>query len=791
MITTFEAKPTTTNMKERPDDSDVQVTPRVNPGYAAFQIARALTTSEEHADPSTRERAQERIAKWETVLRNILSGSVEYGSRTPLSQTPAWATLEVVTGGFATGELLAAGPLQEHERTLFANLQVSGEKDGRSPLNAHFLTDTGLADLQQKLETKCYDVDIPEEGALLVVAWLSKNGYAQEARNLLHELSPYFSRLRFYPIPMDQPRRSSAGVHLQDVGATIEDLLKTKPNKLILAQKEASEVWAPYYDRLIALYLETVAGGWPCQHYPPGWPERARALLGEYTELRREHSLCGKPQRPNSYFAQLRALLDRCATNPESLTGRDVGRIRLILNRYVAKRGAPGSSTCAEERRRQAAYVSGPTFHEIATAVVIPRLRKYPADEGLPDVLPLKQPVGQAEAESFCIPENTPIPESIQRKVDRCLNETVEVLIERDLITSGDTLARILPQMTSGIRAAGIHDDQLRHLYSLIYKAFRRRGSLLLLDLEKQVQIEELPWVAAIERFRNENLSSRELARQTLEEVALITIRSFPHAILPNKLLQELSALVKGAELDIPLVNEIATDIFMGQFSGKFLESAKKAAHLLRGTLYTSYYSIDYEQVTKMPDDKETAGRRWLRFSATDKADLFAQLCASRAGVSLGTWDVATNGMIIEQQQILTTQNLAALFSGLDLGNALGSQLNEMARECFEWICRRHQMKIDSWHARLIMLKNTAYAWRQMIFFLSLPNADVFAFLGWAERYFQDQSEEFRNRFRPALEGLKFVVEGGSLESANNPGVRRFVGWSNTRHWLLSDRPAR
>ena len=130
-------------------------------------------------------------------------------------------------------------------------------------------------------------------------------------------------------------------------------------------------------------------------------------------------------------------------------------------------------------------------------------------------------------------------------------------------------------------------------------------------------------------------------------------------------------------------------------------------------------------------------------------------------------------------------KNLATLFAGLDLTDALGDQINEMARECFEWICRRHQMKIDRWHARLTMLKNTAYAWRQMIFFLSLPNANVLDFLGWAERYLQDQSEEFRNRFRPAMEGLKFVVEGGSLDSTNNADVRRFLGWTNTRHWLL------
>jgi hypothetical protein len=308
--------------------------------------------------------------------------------------------------------------------------------------------------------------------------------------------------------------------------------------------------------------------------------------------------------------------------------------------------------------------------------------------------------------------------------------------------------------------------------------------------LEKQVQIEELPWVAAVERFRSDSLSGRELARQTLEEVAVLTLTSFPHAILPNKLLQEMRALVTSAGLDIPLVDELAADIFMGRFSGKFVESAWRAADLLKGSLYAAYYGIDYEEVRRIPKPKEPTKRTW--FWQTTKADSgeFARLCASRAGVSLGTWDPATNGMIIEQQQILTTQNLAALFAGLDLADALRGQLGEMAKRCFEWVCKRQQVREDKWHARLKMLKNTAYAWRQMVFFLALlPNRDVAGFLRWAEGHLDAQKEDFRKRFAPALRGLVLVANGASVDQdpGRKPDARRFLGWSNTTHWLLAD----
>jgi hypothetical protein len=783
-------------MEERENGSKDQVgSPGVNPRYAAFQIAKALSTVEEHPDPATRERAQKRIAKWETVLRHILDGSVAFGSRTPFADVPAWATLEVMTGGFATGGLLAAGPLQQHETKLLEELPRRA-RDERGLLNAYFLTDAGLNDLQQKLRTSCYDVDVPEEGALLVVAWLVENGYIDDARTLLDELAPFFSTLRFYPIPLDHPRGLGSRVHLKNVGETITDLSRIPPNKRVLAQKEASEVWAPYYDRIVALFLETVVDGWPCRNYPQGWADRARDLSDEYARLRQTNLLCGKPERRNGHFAQLREFLRRCAAEPQSLTGRDVGRIRHIVLCYVGKRGAPDSPECIEARRRQATYVSGPTFLDILR-VVLPRLRQHREDEGVDDVSHLQQPVNQDEAASFGIPENTGVPESIQRKVERCLSDTIEALIERDIITSGESLARLLPQVTSGIRAAGIGDPSLRRLYAAIYRAFRRRRSLLLLNLESQVRIEELPWVSAIDRFRTENLSALELAQQTLEEIALLTITSFPQAILPNKLIAELSALAKTAEIEIPLVNEIAADIFMGQFSRPFHQSAWIAADLLKDSLYARYYGVDYEQVRKVEYQKVADTTTWdqgllgllgLKQRAS-KPQPFAQLCADRAGVGLGGWKPAKNGMIIEQQQIITTQNLATLFSALNLAEALRPQLGDMARQCFMWICRRQQMKIDLWHGQLIMLKNTAYAWRQMIFYLSLlPTTEVAGFLAWAEEHLENQTHEFRDRFRPALNGLLLVAEGGSLDrpSVKQSDARRFLGWSVEKHWLLT-----
>jgi hypothetical protein len=753
---------------------------QVNPGYAGFQLAKAITASERHTDAAVRERAAAKVAKWQAVLSNLLSGRLDVGSRTPVA-APAWATLEVVTGGFATGALLAEGPLQDHERAwLEASPDVSAA-DARRALNGYFLSEAGLSELQDRVNSGCYDVQVPEEGALLVVAWLVEHGYAEGARALLDEISPYFGRLRFYPVPTDEPRRFGPQVHLQDVKSTMGDIERIQPNPRILAQQEAVEIWAPFYDRLVALWLETFAGDQPCRAFPADWHARAAALTAEYADLRRNHRRCRKPERKRGHFAQLRLLLAKAARNRDELTARDVGMLRVIVSCYLQKRGRPDSETCAAARQRQRADVAAPTHHEIA-GVVAARMRVHAKADGLDDIGHLVRPIAAEESSGVRLPLGSEVPETIRRKVERCLNQTVSELVAKGLVTSGEALARVLPQMTSGLRAAAISDPTLRQLYAAIYRAFRRRRSLLLLNLEKQVQIEELPWIAALDQFREAELSSRELAQQSLREISLLTIRSFPQAILPNKLLQELRALAKSADLDLPLVEEVAADIFMGQFSNKFIEAAQRSGAMLQGSLYERYYNIDFDAVARMPLPPPQKSQRLFRQLPPPNA--FAEFCAARAGVSLGTWRPATNGMIIEQQQILTTQNLAVLFGGLQLTEVLRAELSAMAMDCFRWICQRLQMKADKWHAKLIMVKNSAYAWRQMVFYLSLASAaDVGDFVRAAREHLDRQSPDFVARFGPALRGLEMAVEGRALNA--DPAARRFLGWSQGPHWLL------
>jgi len=538
--------------------------------------------------------------------------------------------------------------------------------------------------------------------------------------------------------------------------------------------KEALNVWQPLYDRTVSLFLETVEDDHPCRKYPTDWRSRVQAILDEYTRLRIVYDLCRKPDRPKENFTRLRGYMKVCIDNPAQLSSRDVGMIRHILRCYVNRHGAPGSDKFAQRRAVQARIANLPTRDDLAS-VLEARLQKLPENAGIANLDAVLSPVVSDEALQW-IPAGSKIHVSLARKVRRCWDAPIAQLVEHGVVPSGDVLAQVLPQITSQVRAMGLADRDLRRLYGAIYSAFRHRRSLLLLNLERQVRLEDLPWIAALESFRHDDLDSNEQARQVLEQVTTIALVSFPYAILPNKLLQELRALVTAAGLSIPIVDELAADIFMGVFSEKFLRAAQIAAQMLRGTLYERYFGLPYERVQQL----DTRQR-----DASEAMHAFATLCEELAHVEKDEgWSVSRNGKIIEQSQILTTQNLASLFVALDLRVALSVRMLELSQHCFQWICLRQTSK--SWEANLRMEKNSAYAWRQMVFFLSLLDSQtVSEFLRWARGHLEQQNTSVCERLRPALSGLEWIAGGGTFDPHGMCGIagegHRLLGWTARR----------
>ncbi|MBB5787527.1 hypothetical protein [Jiangella mangrovi] len=167
---------------------------QASPGYAFGQLERALRMAAEHDDPATRERARAKAERWRAVLAGMTDGRLTVGSRTPVADTPAWVTLEVAHGGFATGRLLAEAPLSDDESARVAALPPGspgspGDTE-RERLNLWYLGDAGQAELLAALDSERYRIELPEDAALLTVAWLLRHGLHEAALDLVAELRP-------------------------------------------------------------------------------------------------------------------------------------------------------------------------------------------------------------------------------------------------------------------------------------------------------------------------------------------------------------------------------------------------------------------------------------------------------------------------------------------------------------------------------------------------------------------------------------------------------------------------
>lgn len=783
-------------------DTNDSTTSAVTTSYPHAQMAKALVTALTHPDVSTQQRAEQRLARWNQVVVGMNDGSVAIGSRQPIIRFPAWVTPEVVTGGFATGTAAAAGSLldYEHDRAQTARIART-----RGALFAYCLTDEGMDELLGHLTTGNYSIGVPEEAALLVLAWLLRHGDHVGAVELLETIAPLSEELRFAPAPGSVATLNDPWVVWRRSVAEVSASLKAKrPNVRIQTMREALTVWRPFQDELLALWLDTELDGRIAQEFPDGWADRGRALLQRYTELAELHTLCGKHRNPRSNISVMRDVLAEVLRHgPDTVPPRRLGLLRCAVEGTLAKRGEPGSARHELLVNDEAFECRRPTHHEIIR-VVLDRLADLPQRQGLDeptlrmvcrsvdeDDYLVHAPGRAVEAavyrDDLSVPEGTEIPEPIRAVIATATAASLRHLVlHAALVPSAEEMARLLPPIIGALTAADYPDAALATLMAEHYQAFRRRRSLLLLNLQHQVRITELPWVQAVEKYKREPEQARtaEACTQALRQIAEISLTGWPQTILPNVLLRELSSLARQAGLDIPLVEELAADIFMGTFTPKFAQAALTAAELLTGTVYDRYYGIDYAAVAELLLNEPTQQQYGRPVSTA-----FAKLCTARArrSGSSYSYSVAARGQVIEQSQILTTHNLATLVQDLGLTPQAGwSVLAQRAIEGMFTILTRTTFAGRA----LPLIKDAAYAWRQAVVFLSLcPERDQRAVLTAVDDQLTNCPAHVRTAARPVLDGLRDVLDGGGFDAeGRSQHGRRFLGWATDGHWMLRER---
>lgn len=464
------------------------------------------------------------------------------------------------------------------------------------------------------------------------------------------------------------------------------------------------------------------------------------------------------------------------------LDARRRGLLRVAVAAMVRRRGAPGEARHAALRRLQAAEAAHPTHREI-TQVVIDRLDALPGNVGIHDVDAVALPVAAAEhTEHPAVPPGTRIPPPVVCVVRRASAGTVPELVGLGLISSAEQLALLVPHLTARTFAASFPDPDLSSLMAELYQAFRARRSLLLLNLRHQVHLGELPWVAALIPVRTG--SARDESVATLRELGVLALINFPGTQLPNRLLTELRSLTTDAGLEAPWVEELAADIFMGAFTRKFLAAAKLAAELLADSVYEHYYGIDYAGLLTLDAPETISSRHVPRGDGAPGPDAFAALCltrAERAGHT-GTWSVAGNGMVVEQAMILTTHNLATLAGPCGVRPDEGWQ--HLADRAFDHLIRLAG-RLDQARRPMPVIKDIAYAWRQTMFFISMPGTDPRAFSAHARQRSLAAEPGTAGMLTPVLDGFDAIVDGHSFDADGRAGDgRQLLGWSTGGHWL-------
>jgi hypothetical protein len=773
------------------------------------QLLRAIDSLAASEDPQARAGLAAKVSRWRLVLDGMADGTLTVGSRTPVAGTPAWVTLDVAHGGFASGRYLAEAPLQPAEQALLGEPGDSPPAStDRERVNLWYLTDAGQEQLRQALRSGRYRVKVPEDAALPVVAWLLDHGAYEAALDLVSELRPWMARLRLAPLPAPALQTpTAAAVHVRTAGQVAAALRSRQPRPQVAVMTETLAVWHPLFDRLVDLWCATVdgdlphlaasqagppdaavaAGGWPCTRWPADWAERRLAWLADYATAARSHPLAGQHRSPKSNFTRLRLALERCERDSSSLTGRDVGWIRRALANTLTRHGAPGSPSRAALRTAQARTAAQPLHADLAR-VLAARLDQFPADGGIPSIDSVAGDTGPAE--SARVPAGTPVPPYLAGKAERAVEAPAAELTARGIIGSAEMLAGVLPQLTAQVLAADFADPDLRELYRQAYTAFRQRRSLLLLNLEHQVRFTELPWTAALQPYRVTGTEAGRSARQVLEQATLLALNGFPHTIMPNPLVAEMTVLATQAGLPVPLTEEVAADIFTGTFTGKWRRAAAIASRSLDGTLYARYYDLPAPSAWPEPP-AGTDSRQQGRNTAGD----FTALCEARSAEARapggGGSYVAANGTILEQAQILTSHNLAPLTDALNLRRQVAEAAPELADRAFAWLVGRLGIPTGHYRARLQAVKNAAYAWRQAIYFLSLcDHAAQAEALARLRGHLQAADQDLQARFGPAVDGLAHVIAGGRFDNtgrAPQPAAgRRFLGWATGSHWVLN-----
>ena len=719
------------------------------PYLTGLLLRAGATATSDHVDPATLGRARLKIQQLLRTMSGIMAGTLTPGSRTPIANIPEWITPVVSTGGFVSGQLAAGGPLTQYEKELAKQAgilvtdadAITDEPESiRLSLNQIWFDEPHFSRLSNMLDSGKYRVNSPEEAVMLVLVALHRLGHSDKAEELVSTISPFMGKVRFFPEPAEYPLPLSRNLAMKSVADALTQLdnrfgpnpeHKTNTRQRIEKNALVFDQWLPLSDRLLRLLQDTVegelpyynadgklCGGMPLTNVSCEWFDKAKQYQADREQVLAQHpELKHRPSRKRGSERILQRSLEvLLAYPPESRQSSDkegFQKIQSTLRKTLAdihrKHGLPKTEEYQKSLDDRQSWLEQ---HEQSRRAGQPLIAQ---------LLTLKHcDLSKEDNLTF---DTTGMPESVRKLLGKVQPRSLSELLERGDIASAEVFASKLLEVAPIVRSESIQDPTLATLFAHLYQAFNKRRSLLLLNLKSQVRVEDLPWVKLLQSVTPIDEGKRlENAQNFITGIISQALTHFPHTILPNTFIKSLGQVFKtqpeSSMEQLPLTEEIAADIFLQKFSEKYLKAAKQAASLMQGTLYEKYYGLDYGTIANL-----------------ETPEAFYDLCLLKSGARCSYcygdhryFETAESGKIIEWQQVITTHNLATLADAINLLEPLrGEYGRKLSHKVADWVVTEciHYNPGKPDLIRLHEHKSIAYAFRQMLFFLSFQPRDV------------------------------------------------------------------
>ena len=615
-------------------------------------------------------------------------------------------------------KFLTGGKLQDHEINLAKQLGFSIDELTRERINLFYTSPEGLKALLEILKTNCFEVSVPEEGALLCFAYLLDHGNVVQANNILKEIKPYFRTLRFYPVLRETPNLPRDTVYLFSARQITESLKKFRSSANVLRQIETIQIWIPLYEKFISIFLDSCTEQVPeikknefgkllvregrfvfkkqtkTFKFDTKFKDNITQLIAELEQKLTIHFFSKRPKKKNSGLFQISQLARSLVNNGFKLNDLQIHQLNLILARFVSKHGIPGSAAYQRKRERQKYQVKLPPYENFATELTR-SLESFTPNQGITSLSSVLSTHSKHD-----------IPKFFQKKIRKCLAVPIEAIFSKQLIKSIESLTLLTPQLIANTEGAKFADTQLEALILSLYRSNLNHQSN---RYPKHINFAKIPWINALGETTKKNKdASKKAAKEQLKSLVALSIINFPYAPFPNALVRDLRKLFVLADIKAQLIDEVG---LFCNLSSHHLVAASYAGKLLKGTFYEQYFGISYQRILNLGIPTRRNKQAKLR--------VFTDICRShieRDGIKPLQFSESYERLLIEQQQILSTQNLALFYLELELDNLLRPHLLRLAKNClYQTLKKTHQLYGES-----INVKLADPGWRHMIFFLAL-----------------------------------------------------------------------